>query len=464
MCAIAWITVNRLYPFVSLVFQQSSATVLPEQQRNNRMKRFLLLLTGQSISMVGSGLTTFAIGIWFYRETGSVTRFSLLFLAGMLPRTIVAPLLGPVVDSWNRRFLMMISDVAGAACTSSLLVLLWTGKMRVWSVCLIIAVGRIFESLRALAFTATFPQLLRRQELGRGNGMLQGMYAGAQTVAPFLSALLLAAFGLHWLLLADLFSFIPSLASLWMVTIPGQVTTEQSHSFRWEDVISGWNYIFQHSGLLLLLIFLTLSNFYLGFATVLSVPLVLSFGSVKSVGIVESMASIGYLTGSVLMGIWGGGKRRTHALLWFNLLESLCLVLTGIWRNVWIVCCATFGIFFCSALIAANIQVIWQNKTPVFMQGRVFSVRMALSWAIAPLAYILAGPLTDKVFEPMFSRRSTLATIVGPFIGTGHGRGIGFVFVLIGIVDCLAALIFLLAPHVRDIEQRLPDAVMDPDM
>lgn len=422
------------------------------------MKRFLLLFTGQIISTAGSGLTSFAVAIWFYRETGSVTRFSLLFLAGMLPRTIIAPLLGPIVDRWNRYLLMMISDVAGAGCTASLLLLLWAGHMHVWNVCLIIATGRIFESLRALAFAAALPQLLRKDDLGRGNGMVQGMYAGAQTLAPFLSALLLGAFGLHWLLLADLFSFIPSLTSLWMVSIPSQNGAKQPRYFHWYDITSGWKYIFERGGLLLLLIFLSFSNFYLGFATVLSVPLVLSFASIKSAGMVETMAGIGYLAGSVIMGIWGGGKHRLPVLLCVNLLEGLSLILTGVWRSVWIVCCTTFGIFFCSALIAANVQVIWQCKTPVFMQGRVFSVRMMLSWATAPLAYILAGPLADKVFEPMFSRKSMIAAIAGPIIGTGPGRGIGFVFVLIGIIDCLAALIFLLAPPVRSIEEELPYA------
>jgi len=104
-------------------------------------------------------------------------------------------------------------------------------------------------------------------------------------------------------------------------------------------------------------------------------------------------------------------------------------------------------------------QVLWQLKVPAGVQGRVFAIRRMISQAIAPIAMLAAGPLADRVFEPLLAEGGALASSVGSVIGTGPGRGIGFMFVVSGALTGVVALVGYSLPRVRNIETELPDSV-----
>ena len=105
-------------------------------------------------------------------------------------------------------------------------------------------------------------------------------------------------------------------------------------------------------------------------------------------------------------------------------------------------------------------QAMWQSKVPQDMQGRVFSARPMISFSIIPLAYMLSGTLSEKVFIPaMVRRRCRIASRFGHILGTGPDRGIGLMYIIFGFVYMLAAQAIMLYPRLRRIELELPDAV-----
>jgi hypothetical protein len=90
-------------------------------------------------------------------------------------------------------------------------------------------------------------------------------------------------------------------------------------------------------------------------------------------------------------------------------------------------------------------QAIWQTKVAPDVQGRVFAIRRMLAWSSVPLATLLAGPLSDKVFNPLLLKGGLLAESVGGLIGIGSGRGIGFLLILLGcsmvlLLSCLSGI------------------------
>jgi hypothetical protein len=102
-------------------------------------------------------------------------------------------------------------------------------------------------------------------------------------------------------------------------------------------------------------------------------------------------------------------------------------------------------------------QVLWQTKVPTAVQGRVFAIRRMIAQAISPIAILLAGPLADRVFEPLLADGGGLASSVGSIIGTGSGRGVAFMFVINGVTMVAAGVIGFLMPRVRNLETELPD-------
>ena len=135
------------------------------------------------------------------------------------------------------------------------------------------------------------------------------------------------------------------------------------------------------------------------------------------------------------------------------------VALAGVWESVLLI--ALFGsiYMFLGPIINGTSQTLWQTKIAPAVQGRVFAVRRMVAFVIAPLSMLLAGPLADDVFEPAMMPDGALAESVGTVLGTGPGRGVGFMFVLAGLGTALAGAVGWLMPRIRNLEVEVPDAL-----
>jgi hypothetical protein len=168
---------------------------------------------------------------------------------------------------------------------------------------------------------------------------------------------------------------------------------------------------------------------------------------------------LGVLLGSTLMSVWGGPKRRIIGILGAGGLSGIFLLITGLQPSLVLIGFGLFGGFFCYPLLNASSQALWQSKVAPDVQGRVFAIRRLISWSTQPLALIVAGPLVDRVFDPFMKMDTPLTTMLKQIIGDGSGRGIGLLFLMLGIGLVLAAMVAWFNPHIRVVEEELPDAI-----
>ena len=119
---------------------------------------------------------------------------------------------------------------------------------------------------------------------------------------------------------------------------------------------------------------------------------------------------------------------------------------------------AAFSFFFSVPMITSCSNAIWQVKVEPAVQGRVFAMRGAIAWSSFPIAYVVAGPLAEYVFQPLLTPTGLLADSIGPLLGTGEGRGIGLLFVIVGIFIMAVTLAAYFYPRIRLVENELPDA------
>jgi len=171
--------------------------------------------------------------------------------------------------------------------------------------------------------------------------------------------------------------------------------------------------------------------------------------------------SLGMLLGAALMSAWGGPERRVRAIVACVCIQGAACLLAGFQPNVVLIVTAAFMFLFTVPVINACTQTIWQRKVAPDVQGRVFAVRRMIARIATPLAYLLAGPLADDLFEPMLADGGALASTVGRVIGVGPGRGIAFLYVMLGVLIISATAWTWLSPRFRRIESELPDAVPD---
>jgi MFS family permease len=425
------------------------------------LRRFVVIWLGQLVSLTGSGLSNFALGVWVYQRTGSATQFALIALFATLPGILVSPIAGAVVDRMNRRHVMILSDIGACLSTVTVVLLLLTDYFAIWQLYVATAFSSFSSAFQWPAYMALTTQLVPKEQFGRASGMMQMSEAAAQLISPVLAGALLAFLPIQGILFIDFITFAFAITALLLIQTPRLSTPSEDSAIEasvWRDVAYGWAYVRARPGLLGLMLFFAATNFTVGMVQVLLTPLVLSFASATTLGIVLSVAGVGMLAGTLVMSAWGGPKRRINGVLGFTLPQGLLLLLGGLQPNAWLVAVAAFAFLFCLPIINGCSQAIWQSKVPPETQGRVFAIRTMVAWSSLPLAYLVAGPLAERVFEPLMAANGVLATSVGALIGVGSGRGVGLLLMALGLMTMLAPLIGYLYPRVRRIEQELPDA------
>ncbi|MEM8961635.1 MAG: MFS transporter [Acidobacteriota bacterium] len=436
----------------------------PEYKRG--MGLFTIVWSSQVLSLLGSMMTAFALGVEIFENTRSVTRYALIALSVGVPVLLLSPFAGVLVDRWDRRKLMITARI-GAACTSlALLYMVQTGNVADWNIYPLVALSAAFNSFVLPAFGAVITTIVPKRQFSRAAGMNQVGFSMTQIVAPLLAGWLVVEIGLRNIILLDFSTFLISISVLLLVRFPkpkksaaGQAATggvRQQTGF-------AWAFLREHKGLFMLLVLFAILNFATGMVVTLITPLILSFASAVVLGVTLAVASSGTLVGGIVMSVWGGPKRKVATILAMMLVQGLVLLLGGLEPNAALI--ATVAFFFLATfpVIGSISQSIWQSKIPEDMQGRIFALRRMIAGSSVPFAQAIAGPLADWVFEPALQSDGFLAGSVGQFIGTGPGRGIGFMLMLLGVWIVILVISASRVRGLRRLETDVADEVEDDD-
>lgn len=427
------------------------------------MPAFTTVWVGQLISLLGSGMTWFALTIWAWEITGQATTLALVGFFAFGPTVLLSPVAGALVDRWNRKLVMMLSDLAAGLSTVVVLILFATDHLEIWHLYVTGAFAGAFQAFQFPAYSAAVTMMLPKEQYTRASGMLSLAGSASGVLAPIMAGVLLGQIGVAGIMIIDIFTFVVAIAALLVVYIPQPAVTEAGREGRgslWKESGYGFRYIFKRPSLLgLQLVFFGI-NLIASFSfTVLSPMILARTGNDEIVlGTVRSAMGLGGVVGGLLLSTWGGPKRRVHGVLLGMALSSLLgsLVL-GVGDRVLIWAMGAFFAFFFIPIINGSNQAIWQAKVAPDVQGRVFAVRRLIAQITAPLGMLLAGPLADHVFEPAMMQGGSLASSFRGLVGTGPGAGMALMFILTGFLGVMVGLGGYLFPAVRDVEEILPD-------
>jgi hypothetical protein len=262
----------------------------------------------------------------------------------------------------------------------------------------------------------------------------------------------------------DAVTFLFAVGALLLVHIPQPNELEGAAGGEkgslWADMVFGWRYLRARAGLFGLLIYFALVNFFLNFAAVLMGPMVLSFSTAAAFGVVQAVGGVAMLVGSIGMSAWGGPQRRMPAVIGFIALGSLGLFVIGLKSALWTVGLGLFMLMFSVPFASGLSAAVFQTKVAPAVQGRVFAIRSMISRSMMPLAFLLAGPLADRIFRPLLQEGSSWANgVLGMVVGVGPGRGIGLLFMVCGLILIAASVGAFLHPRIRQVERELPDVM-----
>lgn len=439
-----------------------TAAPLQTRGRPTGMVAFTIVWVGQLVSLLGTAMANFALAFWAYDVTGTATALALVGFFAFAPTMLISPIAGALVDRWNRKLMMMMSDLAAISSTVAVFLLYSTGTLQIWHLFVTGAFASVFGAFQFPAYSAAVTTMVSKKQYGRASGMLSMAQFASGIFAPILAAALIGTIGIEGILLIDILTFLVAIGALLLVHIPQPVVTEEGLKSRgsiWKESVYGFRYILKRPSLLgLQLVFFSI-NLVGVFSNTVATPMILARTNknVTLLGIVQSAMGIGGVAGSVLLSIWGGPKRRIHGVLTGMGLGMFGTILMAFGRDQYVWSAAGFiGMFFLPIINGSN-QAIWQSKVPPDVQGRVFATRAMIAQISAPVAMLLAGPLADYYFEPAMGAGGSLVPVFSGLLGSGPGAGMALMFLLAGLIGVLIGFGAYLFRVVRNVEDIIPD-------
>lgn len=379
------------------------------------------------------------------------------------PLIVFSPFAGVLVDRWNRKLVMALSDIGAGFVTLSIFILMLTGKLEIWHLYITGVIGGVFGAFQWPAYSAAISLLVPKKHYTRTSGMISMAESGVGILAPILAGILLPLIGVTGIITIDIITLVIALVFLLAVIVPEPerevVEKVTGHFFR--ELAYGFQYILDRKSLLFLQLVFFFGNFFSSVGLTVFTPMVLaSTGSDSTIlGTVYSAGAIGGLVGGLLLTAWGGPKKKIDGVLFGWLvcgLLGLCVIGLGRAAPYWMI--GYFSVMFFSSLINGANQAIWQSKVAPAVQGRVFSVRRFIAQITAPVSMVIAGPLADRVFEPGLAMpSSSLAPFFGSIFGTGAGAGMSLLIFLCGVLIVGVSLAAYSSSQVRYVETLIPD-------
>lgn len=406
---------------------------------DNKMKKsnfgkFILLWSGELLSSIGGGLTSFGLGVYVFRQTGSAAGMALVTLLGFLPTLLLSVPAGVLADRYDRRVLMMLGDGCSGLGILYILLCMIHGGASYSQICVGVCVSSVFSSLLEPSYRATVSDLLTKDEFSKASGLVSLAGSARYLISPLIAGLLLSVSDVKLLLILDICTFVVTVMATGVVK-RGIETKERGvqQSFV-ESLKEGWQVVYGEKGVFLLIVISAVMTLFMGVFQILAEPLILSFADSKTLGIGETVCASGMLASSLLLGMWGIRKSYVKVLGVSLMLAGLCMVGFGLVENIVVIC--TFGFFFFAMLPFANNCLDYLVRTNISdeMQGRVWGFVGFISQMGYVFAYGFGGLLADAA---------------GKGFRIGVGRGSAVVVMISGI--CLA-LVAMISPRLRQVQ------------
>lgn len=425
----------------------------------NKMCNFMIFFISQTVSELGTSMTGFATVIWMYSNSGQVMSASLLAICSTVPYLIVSLLGGAVVDKMNKKKIMLICDSIAAVGSVILLGCYIFGYLQLWELCLVNVINGFMNAFQNPASQVAVTLLVDQKDYARIGGIQSTMGALVSIFQPILATTILNVFGLQWILIIDLCTFIFAfLVLLFVVQIPDGISSDNQSSFSeiWNGLKEGIDFIACNRPILMLLIMYCILEFIgaISFDGMFTPFLLARTNNNQTiVGIVSSFMAIGCIVASILLSIIKQPEKKLP-LMYFG--SYLCLggiTLFGMGRNLVWWCIVVFIGCFGSPIYHTYQTIIIREKVDTSMQGRVFSLQGLITQALTPLGFLGGGIMADYIFEPLVKKMSSSENIITFFVGRQNGSGIGLIFVVAGLIGIVTLTILKCNPTIKQLDQ-----------
>lgn len=412
---------------------------------NKNLKTYIMLWSTQSISALGSGMTSYALVLWLYINSGSALKTALLSVCSYAPYVAMSIFAGALSDKWNKKKTMLICDLIAALSTATVLVLIKTENLQVWHLYLINALNGLMNTVQQPAGEVAATLLIPKEYYQKTSGMRSFSQSLNSILTPVIATAIFSFAGIEAVIIADLTTFVIAFITLWIfIKIPETSENEKNSESLLKSAHSGLVWLKNKPLILILILFLSCINLVASTYDAALPAMILSKnnGGETVLGAVNTCVGIAALAGSIITTLIPAPKNRVKAIcasLLISMSTENFLLAFGNTPVIW--CIGAVLGWLNIPFMNANMDVIFRTEIPPDMQGRVYACRNTLQFFTIPVGFLLGGSLVDNVFEPLMSCQSD-DSLLSILFGTEKGSGAAMMFFVIGIIGVLICMIF----------------------
>lgn len=410
------------------------------------LKMFLILWSTQSLSQLGSAMTSFALTLWLYEKTGSALQTALLSVCSYAPYVVMSIFAGALSDRWDKKKVMLVCDTLAACCSVAVLALLKADLLQPVHMYVLNAINGLMNTVQQPAGDVAMTMITPKKHYQKTSGMRSFSNSLVTILNPVLATALFAFAGMDIVIYTDLLTFtIAFFALLLWIKLPGVEKEEGTEKESFSDAVkTGLSWLRENELVLVLILFLAGVNFVASAFDAVLPALVLprENGGEAVLGVVTSCAGIAMLIGSLTVTVLPAPKNRIRVIyltMLFSLgTENFLLAFT---QKPFFWCVGQIIGWILVPVMSANLDVILRTTIPVDMQGRVYSCRNTLQFFTIPIGLSVGGFMVDKVCEPVMASPYGEGILTGLF-GSGKGSGAAMMMFILGVLGVMICMGF----------------------
>lgn len=377
---------------------------------------------GQGISIFGDMITFLAIPMLVYEITGSKSALSITVFVRVLPILLLGPFAGALVDRWDRKKIMIASDLLRALLTVPLILV--SDRYIVATIYVIVAMKSAIGVFFNPALSSTIPNIVEKEQLLKVNSLTGMTHNTIMFIAPLCGGAIVSLFGARMVLLIDLISFIISAVCIYLVSVPAaKAGTARQVSFSQlkEDIAAGFRVIIRSPKLSIIMLTIAITMFGQGFIGPLWLPYVIDVlkQPMERFTWLVSAQGLGSVLGSVAVMFMNTKSDKALKNLFFILSlgvgVTIFMQITTIRFEIFIIWGTLVGVFISGWSVA--MQTIMQHETTDEYRGRVNSTFMILNQGFMLLAVAISAVFADQLTTRVLFVLACSFWLVGCTIG-----------------------------------------------
>ncbi|MGY0373462.1 MFS transporter [Clostridium sp. JNZ J1-5] len=379
----------------------------------------ILLLLGRLVSLFGSQIYNFAIGLYVLKTTGSSAAFSMTLVFGMLPRIILGPVAGVISDRVDRKKIVVAMDILSGVVILALAAVASINGLKVSYIYIANLLLNTCNTFFDIPMGASIPNIVDDKSLVKVNSLNQAVSSMAQIGGPFLGGIIFALVDIKLFLVVNAISFVLSGISEMFIDFNLNKVEKEDKNREKDKVIKGFSEEFKEGftflkGRKVLSIIFGFSiflNFFLALGVTVPFPYIVNNIinlSPRKFGILEAMIPLGMMIGSIILSMLPEKEKKYKSLvIGIMFISVICISIAlpvlprfvELSKSVHFIYYIVFLLIGGISIVYVNIPifVIMQRETPDNIRGRIFGLLQTIAMGINPIGLILSGLLIEKI-------------------------------------------------------------------